>query len=277
MAALSNLDYRFTQIADEAHRTDATPHCDSPIAFFCSGFHQESFGHGQPLQPATRWADGELPTCICSTLQPHLPSPSITSRSDHIHLDGDSLTLNSPRLTSIATGSLQNKIFPPKKEIWKSLQKALVEWHRKNAIPSLPTRRLEDLWKTSWAQHTHQLRDHITHRDISQFVHLFPGAVFHNEDKRATSLRIYCPCLYFECLQNTFADPQVFKRLEASPDSLIQSMLTKLTQRFEKPYTLGHWAKVEHFPMPMSSQSGRNSSGQAVPSSASTQPFSDPC
>ena len=60
-------------------------------------------------------------------------------------------------------------------------------------------------------------------------------------DGIATSLRIYCPCLYFECLETTFADPQVFRRLEASPDSLIHSTLEKLTKRFKKtyPWSLG--------------------------------------
>ena len=93
----------------------------------------------------------------------------------------------------------------------------------------------------AWDQHTNQLCDHITHRDISQFLNLFPGAVFLNEDKRATSLRISCPCQYFECLENTFADPQVFRRLATSPESLIQSMLEKLTKRFKKsyPWSLG--------------------------------------
>ena len=57
----------------------------------------------------------------------------------------------------------------------------------------------------------------------------------------ATSLRIYCPCLYFECLQNTFSDPQVFERLEESPESLINSMLIKLNQRFKKSYP---WSMV---------------------------------
>ena len=85
---------------------------------------------------ATRWADGELPSCICSILQEHLSTPSLTLNADHLHLDGDSLTLHSPPMTSIAAGSLQNKIFPPKKEIWKSLQKAFLDWHRKNR-PSL--------------------------------------------------------------------------------------------------------------------------------------------
>ena len=188
---------------------------------------------------ATRWADGETPVCICSALRPYQTTP--TSTSNHLHLDGDSLTLSSPSLTSIATGSLQNKIFPSKKEIWKILQKAFVQWHQRNAIPAIPTRVLEDLWTTSWTQHSQHLHNHISHYDITQFTKLFPGAVFHNEDKRATSLRIYCPCLYFECLQNTFSDEQVFKRLNTSPESLIQSTLTTLQRRFKKsyPWSLG--------------------------------------
>ena len=65
---------------------------------------------------ATRWA-GEEPLCTCATLRPYLPSPPSTSNTHHTHLDGDSLNLDDPPLSSIATGSLQNKIFPPKKEI----------------------------------------------------------------------------------------------------------------------------------------------------------------
>ena len=183
---------------------------------------------------ATRWADGEVPSCICSLLRPHQPTPAPESTSGHLHLDGDTLTLHSPSLTSRATGSLQNKIFPPKKEIWKVLQKSILHWHQRNAIPSIPTRVLEELWTSSRTQHSQQLHNHISHHDITRFTQLFPGAVFHNEDKRATSLRIYCPCLYFECLKNTFSDHQVFKRLEESPESLIQSMLTKLQRRFKK-------------------------------------------
>ena len=182
---------------------------------------------------ATRWADGETPVCLCSTLTPYQSSP--TSNSHHIHLDGDSLTLPTPSLSSIANGSLQNKIFPSKKEIWTNLQKAFVQWHQRNGIPAIPTRHLEDLWNTSWSQHRQQLHNHISHYDITQFTKLFPGAVFHNEDKRATSLRIYCPVLYFECLKNTFSDDNV-KRLKTSPDSLIQTTLLTLQRQFKKQY-----------------------------------------
>ena len=183
---------------------------------------------------ATRWADGERPVCICSTLTPYQSSP--TSNSTHIHLDGDSLTLPSPSLSAIANGSLQNKIFPSKKEIWTNLQTAFVQWHQRNGIPAIPTRHLEDLWTTSWSQHRQQLHNHISHYDITQFTKLFPGAVFHNEDKRATSLRIYCSVLYFECLMNTFSDDNVFKGLKISPDSVIQTTILKLQRRFKKQY-----------------------------------------
>ena len=106
---------------------------------------------------------------------------------------------------------------------------------------NIPLRHLDALWTQSWPQHTQQLQHHITHKDIVRFTQLFPDAVFHNEDKRATSLRIYCPCLYFECLEATFADPKVFRCLEASPSHLIHTIMENLTKRFKRsyPWSLG--------------------------------------
>ena len=117
---------------------------------------------------ATRWADGEEPICTCATLRPYLLSPPSTSSTHHIHLNGDSLNLDDPPLSSIATGSLQNKIFPTKKEIWKSLQDAFVQWHRRNAIPSLPTRHLDTFWNTSWTRNTPITFIAISHIVISR-------------------------------------------------------------------------------------------------------------
>ena len=106
---------------------------------------------------ATRWADGEVPSCICSLLRPHQPTPAPESTSGHLHLDGDTLTLHSPSLTSIATGSLQNKIFPPKKKIWKVLQKSILHWHQRNAIPyPLPS------WKNFGPPHGHNIPSSFT-------------------------------------------------------------------------------------------------------------------
>ena len=78
--------------------------------------------------------------------------------------------------------------------------------------------------------------NHITHKDISRFKRLFPEAVFHNEDKRATSLRIYCPVLYFQCLTTTFADPLVFRKLEQSPSDIIERTIAEINCQFGKAY-----------------------------------------
>ena len=220
---------------------------------------------------ATRWADGEAPSCICSLLRPHHPTPAPESTSGHLQLDGDTLTLPSPSLTSIATGSLQNKIFPSKKEIWRVLQKAFLHWHQRNAIPSIPTRVLEDLWTTSWTQHCQQLHNHISHYDITQFTQLFPGAVFHNEDKRATSLRIYCPCLYFECLQNHFFRPKGLQTIGSVPPH------SPSCKDASRNHILGHWARVVLVPTLTYYPNARSSFSLAVQSSASLLPRSDQC
>ena len=90
---------------------------------------------------ASRWADGEEPACTCDLLPPHVASQTATS-SSHFFVEGDTLTFSSAPLTSIANSSLQNKIFPPNKEIFKSLQKAFDTWHRKKIVPSIPLRHI---------------------------------------------------------------------------------------------------------------------------------------
>ena len=44
----------------------------------------------------------------------------------------------------------------------------------------------------------------------------------------------FCPCLYFECLETTFADTNVFRRLDNTPESFIHTTIDKLTQPFTK-------------------------------------------
>ena len=91
-------------------------------------------------EAATKWADGENPKCACLALQQHA-TPS-HQPDQHLVLDGDSLHFADAPSTSIATGSLQNKIFPPSKEIYTSLRSALRSWTTRNSLPSLP--------KTHW-------------------------------------------------------------------------------------------------------------------------------
>ena len=95
---------------------------------------------------------------------------------------------------------------------------------------------IDELWQRSIHSHYTALHNHITHKDITRFKQLFPEAIFHNEDKRATSLRIYCPVIYFQCLTKTFADPLVFRKLEDNPNDIIEKTIAEITKHFGKSY-----------------------------------------
>ena len=185
-------------------------------------------------EAANRWAEGETPICACPALRQHSLSPH--QADQHLVIDGDALRFADAPFTSIATGSLQNKIFPPSKEIYNSLCSALTTWTTKNSLPSLPRGHLDDLWTRSIQSHHSSLQNHITHKDIVHFKQLFPEAIFHNEDKRATSLRIYCPMIYYQCLTKTFADPMVFRKLDESPNHIIEKTITDINKQFGKAY-----------------------------------------
>ena len=208
-------------------------------------------------EAATRWADGEDPPCACSTLRQHSHLPR--QEDQHLVLDGDALRFEDAPFTSIATGSLQNKIFPPSKEIYKSLRSALTTWTTRNSLPSLQLAHIDDLWTRSIQLHHSSLQNHITHKDIVRFKQLFPEAVFHNEDKRATSLRIYCPVIYYQCLTKTFADPMVFRKLDEVRTSSLRRPSPTSTGNLGR-HTLGLLAQDETFQMHMFYRNERSNS-----------------
>ena len=225
-------------------------------------------------EAATKWADGETPKCACDALRPHALHHH---QSDHhLVLEGDNLHFDEGPHTSIATGSLQNKIFPPSKEIQTSLRLALRTWTTRNSLPSLQKTHIDELWHRSIQSHYNTLHNHITHKDIVRFKRLFPEAIFHNEDKRATSLRIYCPVLYFSASPppsptrwyfENWRTAQMTSSRRPSPRSIIN--LAK--------HTPGPLALDETYRMPTSYPSGRNSLGLGDPLSASSLHLSDPC
>ena len=133
-------------------------------------------------------------------------------------------------------GLASKQNFPTIQRIHTSLRLALRSWTTRNSLPSLPKTHLDALWQQSIHSHYTALHNHITHKDIVRFKRLFPDAIFHNEDKRATSLRIYCPVIYFECLTKTFADPLVFRKLEESPSDIIEKTIAEINKQFGKSY-----------------------------------------
>ena len=59
---------------------------------------------------------------------------------------------------------------------------------------------------------------------------------FHCEDKQASSLRIHCPCLYYQAIDNTFQDPSIFEPVSQDPATIVTSLVGLLQQQHRKAY-----------------------------------------
>ena len=68
------------------------------------------------------------------------------------------------------------------------------------------------------------------------FQQTFEGAIFHFEDKQSSSLRIYCPCLYYQAIEKTFQDPSIFEPVPEDPGSIVSSLVETLQRQHGKSY-----------------------------------------
>ena len=141
-----------------------------------------------------------------------------------------------PSLAVIAEGSLSNKVFPSKKEYLTQLRSGLQSWTKRNGLPSMPASSISELGHHLWTEHCQYITHHITKSSITQLQSTFEGAVFHCEDKHASSLRIYCPCLYYQSIETTFQDPSIFEALQIDPTTTVTSLVTSLNQKHGKAY-----------------------------------------
>lgn len=165
----------------------------------------------------------------------------------------------------------------PKQKIWKTAVDATKSWHKKNSLPSLPLRQVEQLWDTSWPLHESQISNHITHRDIARFQQLFPNAVLHNEDRRATSLRIYIVHASISNVCRLLSPiPSFFENWTSTPWTSATTPSTRSDADSAK-HTIGLWVLVVTYQMPTSYQNGKNNSDLADRLSASFPHHSDLC
>ena len=64
----------------------------------------------------------------------------------------------------------------------------------------------------------------------------FDGAIFHCEDKHASSLRNFCPCLYFQASETTFMDASIFETAHQNPQALVTSLVSSLQTSYGRSY-----------------------------------------
>ena len=121
------------------------------------------------------------------------------------------------------------------------LRQGLRQWCKDNGLPSFPREDVTSLHDRLWQQHRAGLSNHIRKQTITSLTSTFPGAVFHCEDKQASSLRIFCPVLYHSAISKTFLDKDVFETLTLSKDQVLETMTRSLHQKFGRsdPWDLG--------------------------------------
>ena len=227
-------------------------------------------------QAIADWSTSNPPICCCKVWTTY-KSAALNPTDDHWVLSASLLhSLLPPALAVIAEGSLSNKVFPSKKEYLTQLRSGLQSWTKRNGLPSMPTSSISELGHHLWSEHTQHITNHITKSSITQLQSTFEGAVFHCEDKQSSSLRIYCPCLYYQSIENTFQDPSIFETLQVDPTATVTSLVTSLQKKTEK-HIRGRWALAVNYQQATSWRSARKSSAADDPSSPSWSHLSDPC
>ena len=209
------------------------------------------------------WSTTNQAVCCCKSWS-HYRSAALNPSDPHWVLSGSLLSsLLPPDLAVIAEGSLSNKVFPSKKEFHNQMRLGLRTWTQRNGLPSMSHLNIADLCHQLWAEHT----NHITKQSIGKLQDTFEGAIFHCEDKHASSLRIFCPCLYYESIEKTFADPSVFlNNYPMNHPLLLLHWLTLFNVNMEE-HIHGQWAQVGNSRRATSSPNGRKTSKVGDPSS----------
>jgi hypothetical protein len=181
-------------------------------------------------QAIADWSTSNPATCCCKNWGT-FKTAALNPSDPHWVLAGSLLhSLVPAELTVIAEGSLMNKVFP-KKEYQNQMRLGMQSWTKRNGLPTMPASDISDLCQQLWSEHSKQVICHITKSSINQFQQTFEGAIFHCKDKQASSLRIYCPCLYYESIEATFQDPSIFEQLPDDPSSIVSSLVESLQQQ----------------------------------------------
>ena len=184
------------------------------------------------------WSDDIQPKCTCELLRkyPQARSP-LNKAEDHWVLRGSLLApYLVPSQATLVSGSLNNKLFHNQKAMASQFTEAFHQWCKRSSIP-LPTDHwIKQCFDPLWQDHQNRITSYLSSKSAKQVQDLFPNCVFHNEDKKASSLLIYCPVLYNQCIQATFADPKIFRPLRSSPLSTLDLTKNHLTNFWGKSY-----------------------------------------
>ena len=191
-------------------------------------------------QAIADWSTTQPATCCCTKWEP-FKAAALNPSDPHWVLAGSLLhSLVSEELAVVAEGSLLNKVFPF--EYQNQLKLGLQGWTKRNGLPSMPNSEISDFSQHLWTEHSKHVTCRITKSSINSCQKTFEGAIFHCEDKQASSLRICCPCLYYQAIEKTFQDSSIFDPVPQDPESIVTSLVNLLHRQHGKsyPWAVGH-------------------------------------
>ena len=170
------------------------------------------------------WSLAQTPQCCCANWST-FRSAALNPSSDHWVLSG---------LFTHTSATPGRRC--PCRGFSSELQRGILQWCKHNGLPSMPKPTIQDLGSELWSSHLSHLTNHITRSSIKHLEQLFPGAVFHCEDKHASSLRIFCPCLYHQAIEKTFLDPEVFAPIPHTPQYITSTLVDHLLHKYGRSY-----------------------------------------
>ena len=200
------------------------------------------FTHKKAVQG---WASDNPPQCTCELLR-QFPEAAIPN-TQHIILDASKLvTQFSPVEQALLTGSMNNRFFPDEAHCQEKFLNNLHQWTQRNRLPTMPLHEKQRLFDQLWADHHPLVPTAMSASTIRHVQQRFPGCEFHCEDKKASSLRIFCPCLYYLAIENTFMDKKVFSQIDLHPEECVQAYVEDITKKFKTthPWALGKGRKL---------------------------------
>ena len=152
--------------------------------------------------------------CQCDILGQNVPE-ECRSPDGHIILWGHHLA-NFAKVDKMATiCSSKEAVFPSKMQWFRQVEKSWTKYLDRNmidhAIRPQITKEVEAWATQQWESHngtsTHSKSNAV--RDLQK---LASTMVFHCEDHKATRLVAYCPALYKRLCDETFADPNIWRK-----------------------------------------------------------------
>lgn len=125
-------------------------------------------------------------------------------------------------------------VFPTKQNFIETATTTLQTWLRKHGFPPHDIGDFRTFLQQQWSQHLQELDstprlrvDHISRLKAA----LGEQVVIHHADHQNQNARIFCPQLYFQMCNNTWTDPQLFFKLNVTPEEAL-TKVQKLAKRW---------------------------------------------